>query len=122
MSEQNLERVIKQIDALTPDNLAKLRRIVDEKLQAVAQGSQSPFIPRLVGQSANAPKDRSREQAWLEQHRDEYADQWVALDADRLLGHGASLKEAAAAAQQAGVSDALIVRVESRDTLPYVGV
>ncbi len=122
MSEQNLERVIKQIDALSPDNLAKLRRILDEKLQEVEQASQSPFVPRLVGHSANAPKDRSREQAWLEQHRDEYADQWVALDADRLLGHGASLKEVAAAAQQAGVSDALIVRVEPRDALPYVGV
>jgi len=122
MSEPNLERVIEQIVALSPDNLAKLRRLLDEKLQEVEQASQSPFVPRIVGQSSNAPKDRSREQAWLEQHRDQYADQWVALDTDRLLGHGVSLKEVAAAAKQAGVSDALIVRVEPRDALPYVGV
>ena len=122
MSEPNLERVIEQIVALSPDNLAKLRRLLDEKLQEVEQASQSPFVPRIVGQSSNVPKDRSREQAWLEQHRDQYADQWVALDTDRLLGHGVSLKEVAAAAKQAGVSDALIVRVEPRDALPYVGV
>ena len=32
--------------------------------------------------------DRSREMAWLVQHEQEYAGQWVLLCGDRLIAHG----------------------------------
>jgi inactivated superfamily I helicase len=79
------------------------------------------FTPRIISNAA-PPKDRSREHAWLAAHRSEYADQWVALDGDRLLGHGLSLKEVADAAHAAGVKDGLIARVEPSGAPPYVGV
>lgn len=31
--------------------------------------------------------DRSREMAWLAEHEEEYAGQWVFLDGDRLVAH-----------------------------------
>ena len=77
--------------------------------------------PRIVGKASPA-KDRSREQAWLAEHRDRYAGQWVALDGDRLLGHGTNLRQVAEAAHQAGVKDPLIARAEAFGAPPYVGI
>lgn len=65
--------------------------------------------------------DRTREMQWLEEHRDEYAGQWVALDGDRLLSHGPQAREVFAAARRAGVERPLVVQVESRDALPFGG-
>jgi uncharacterized protein DUF5678 len=33
--------------------------------------------------------DRSRELAWLAEHERNYAGQWVVLEGERLIGHGA---------------------------------
>jgi hypothetical protein len=33
--------------------------------------------------------DRSREMNWIATHRQEYSGEWVALDGDRLIAHGA---------------------------------
>lgn len=59
--------------------------------------------------------------SWLTEHRDKYAGQWVALDGDRLLGHGYNLKEVIDAAEKAGVKDALLIDVEPSNQLPYMG-
>jgi|SRR5262245_35769438 len=81
---------------------------------------QLPIKPRIV--ATNLPiKDRSKENAWLALHRDEYAGQWVALDGDRLLGHGKRFKEVAKAADDAGVPDALIFIVEGSQSPPFAG-
>lgn len=75
---------------------------------------------RIVG--INVPmKDRSRENNWLQQHRSEYGGEWLALDGDRLLSHGPNLKEVAEEAKRQGVNDALYVRAESPDELPWAG-
>lgn len=99
-----------------------VRTILEEKLNAGKTGSADdpPFKPRILAR--NLPvKDRSREHKWIEQHRDEYDGQWVALDGGRLLAHDLDLKEVAGKARELGVEDALMVRVEGSNTLPYVG-
>jgi hypothetical protein len=79
-----------------------------------------PIKPRII--ATNLPiKDRSKENAWLAQHRDEYAGQWVALDGDRLLGHSKRFKDVAKAADDAGIPDALIFIVEGSQDLPFAG-
>ncbi len=99
-----------------------VRTVLEEKLNAgkTASADEPPFKPRILAR--NLPvKDRSREHKWIKQHRDEYANQWVALDGDRLLAHGSDLKEVARKAREIGVEDALMVRVEGSQRLPYVG-
>jgi len=66
-------------------------------------------------------KDNNKEMKWLREHRAEYANQWVALDEDRLIKAGRSAKEVHAAANAAGVPHALIVLVEPPDTPPFAG-
>jgi hypothetical protein len=121
MPETTVEKVLAEIQSLSLAQLEELRRALDERLQILNQPSQLSFTPKIVGKAA-LPKDRSKEHEWLRQHRDQYAGQWVALDGNRLLGHGSNLKEVAEFARQAGVKDALMVRAESSDALPYIGM
>jgi hypothetical protein len=66
-------------------------------------------------------KDNNKVMKWLREHRAEYANQWVALDEDRLIKAGRSAKEVYAAANAAGLPHALIVLVEPPDTPPFAG-
>jgi len=45
-------------------------------------------------------KDRSREYQWLQEHAREYADQWVALEGEQLVEHGANGAEVLIAAKE----------------------
>ena len=79
MSSATLERILDEVKRLTPEERHQLRKALErEAVSAVAPTS------------ASAGNDRwEREQRWLEEHRDEYLGQWVALEGDRLLASGA---------------------------------
>ena len=130
MSQVVLENVLPQIDALDVKELRRLQRIIDAKLHAAEKerpvfretsGFPPGFVPRIIGESPRSLKDRSREDEWVAQHRDEYANQWVALDGDRLLSHGPRLKEVIEAAKAAGVNDALLLHLEPSDAPLFAG-
>jgi len=57
----------------------------------------------------------------LEEHRNKYSNQWVALDGDTLLVAGWEAKEVFDGARRSGVSRPLIVRVEPADGPPFEG-
>ncbi|MCI0666143.1 MAG: DUF5678 domain-containing protein [Acidobacteria bacterium] len=125
MLDTAVEKVIAEIERLSSEQqkevLEHLEKKVNGKLSSGApitpepsDAARLPIKPRIV--ATNFPiKDRSKEKAWLAQHRDKYAGQWVALDGDRLLGHGNRFKDVAKAADDAGVPDALIFIVEATD-------
>ena len=116
MSEHTLEEVLARIDALSPQDRRQLGRTLKED-------SSKPATTAPVHKATRGlpVKDMIREAAWLEQHREEYAGQWVALDGERLVAASTNAKDVLAAAKAAGIADALIVRVESRDALPFAG-
>jgi Family of unknown function (DUF5678) len=78
MSSATLERILDEVKRLTPEERHQLRKALErEAVQA--------FAPP----SADAENDRwEREQRWLDEHRDEYVGQWVALEGDHLLASG----------------------------------
>lgn len=120
--EVYIQRVLESVVAEPPTDPRERLLLFEELQRSHAQTNTGlRFTPRIVGETAPA-KDRSKEQAWLTAHRGDYAGEWVALDGDRLLGHGSNLKEVAEAARDAGVKDALIARVESSHALPYIGI
>ena len=80
-----------------------------------------PMTPRFVRRTGSS-KDRAQEFAWVAQHRDEYAGQWVALKGEQLIAHHIELKVVRRAAAEAGMADdAILLFIESSDALPLVG-
>lgn len=78
-----------------------------------------PFTPRIIGVGAPV-RDRSREYDWLAQHRDEYANQWVALDGANLVSHGTDFKLVIDEARRRGIPDALMIFVEPSTAPPFL--
>lgn len=66
-------------------------------------------------------KDRSREDAWLKQHRHEYPGEWLALDGDRLVSHSRILREVTEETKKQCIHSPYFVRVDSPDDLPWAG-
>ncbi|MGH9937988.1 MAG: DUF5678 domain-containing protein, partial [Blastocatellia bacterium] len=56
------------------------------RAEPVVPMPELPITPKIIG--TYTPKDHTKEHEWLQLHRDEYAGQWVALDGERLVGHG----------------------------------
>jgi len=66
--------------------------------------------------------DRTREFAWIEEHKLEYAGQWVALDGDHLVAASPDRLDISAAIKAASTRRPLIHRISSPDDLPYIGI
>lgn len=110
MSSATLERILDEVKRLTPEERRELREALDRE---AARAAAPPPV---------WTDDRwEREQRWLEEHRDEYQGQWVALEGDRLLAHGTDARAVYVAAREAGVRAPLVTRVEGRDELPFAG-
>ena len=65
--------------------------------------------------------DCSGELRWLDQHRQEYVGQWVALQGDRLLAHGMSARDVYDEARGQGVDVPSVLRIELPDEWPFGG-
>ena len=79
--------------------------------------------PREAPQAISAVEsiDCTTEIAWLAEHREEYAGQWVALEGDRLIAAGFNASEVYESARNSGVELPLVVQVEHPDALPFGG-
>jgi hypothetical protein len=105
MSSAIVERILEEVKRLTPEEQRELR-------EALARETSAP------------QKDydtHERERAWIERHRDEYLDEWVALEGDRLLAHGTDAREVYLEARSAGVRAPYVERVKPNDGLPFGG-
>jgi len=106
MQDTSVEKVVAEFEQLSPEQQKEfLRRIetgrADNELaeQIIpANGVEThirkdrlPIAPRVIGVGAPV-RDRSLEYEWLERHRDEYVNQWIALDGAHLVSHGADFK------------------------------
>lgn len=60
-----------------------------------------------------------RAMKWLEENREEFDGQWVALDGDTLLAHGTDGKKVHAHAQAKGVQTPLMHRVSVKETQTF---
>ena len=114
MQEDGNRVVISEIGAIIPRAMfGREDLIVDELRQAGVFSPQSEEKPVKASFRGEMP-NRSRELKWIKEHRKEYADQWVALDGDRLISHGINSKEVIAAARQSGVESPFIVKLETK--------
>lgn len=108
MASADVERIIEEARRLPPDEKRRLREALDREEQSQA---------RPNGRSV----ELSRELRWIEEHRAEYAGQWVAVRGDQLLASGPDGRRVYEAARAAGDERPFVTRVEPVGELPFAG-
>ena len=98
--------------------LEKVRRLPPAKQEEVlrfADGLQGDATSRMVPSC-----DRTSEARWIDENRAAYADQWVAVEGDRLIAAGIDPLKVFAAAKAEGIGTPFVVHVLPEDLLPFV--
>ncbi len=115
ISSANVSSILQQIAALSAAERAELRaRWEQPSANGMREGDSSiEATPASPGQKDEAAFD------WINTHGSDYPGEWLALDGDRLLAHGANLMEVAAA-RAAGVQFPLLHLVEPPREYPYI--
>jgi hypothetical protein len=117
MSGEQLTALKEQLAALSPQEKLELAKFLQEHAAADLSGSA-----RAADTDHDAAAQKQAQHlAWLKAHREEYAGLYVALDGDRLVGSGASMREAREQALQAGSEHPFITHVSSANDAPFGG-
>lgn len=116
MSQSSFEQVLKEVQALPPEDMARLREI----LNAPAGEMEQPNGTIHADVRAVNLRDFTADRQWLADHRDEYAGQWVALKGGQLISHSKDHLAVHREAKAAGHQDALLVLVEASDAPPFI--
>jgi hypothetical protein len=120
MQENGNRVIINENGAFIPRNL------FGQSARILSELQQGGVLPKRDAEPKTRikrvePIDLSREIQWLKEHRQEYIGQWVALDGDRLISHGATAREAYAAAREAGVKSPLVEYISPIEDMPFGG-
>ncbi len=116
--------VISEFGVFVPRGIFGTNVDIHHQPGRMSDGSVSVLVygVRRQRQLSRPPRlDCRAEQLWLEQHRAEFAGEWVALEGGRLLGHGADARTVYQTALSLGVAAPLLVKVELSDELPFGG-
>lgn len=100
--QTNIEQVVTMIRALPLEDLDKLGEVINEERQA-KRGKDERLRKEL--------EDYAKAKKWIEEHREEYLNQWVCLEGDRLIAHGTDGREVYRTAQEAGIEIPFMKRV-----------
>jgi hypothetical protein len=130
MAETDAHIIVQEHGVLIPNEL------FGQDAQVIEELKQAGVLTETQNGFAQPSKDRggefklmrrvplidlSRELRWLKAHGHKYIGQWVALDGDRLLGHGTNAREVAEAARAAGVAIPFITQVDPPEEFPFGG-
>lgn len=95
--------------------MATLEDILDEarKLPANEQRRLREALEELASNGKERPllQTHERERVWIEAHRDEFLDQWVALDGDDLIAHGADARTVYEQARAKGSTSPYLIHI-----------
>lgn len=95
----------KYVGTLLPNEQLRLVEIIVNRLgDKIGQDPKSSPLNNL--------SDWEKSQKWLEEHQEEYANQWVALMGDKLLASGKEAKDVYQSAVKQGVNSPFLARVE----------
>ena len=120
------ESVLHLIAQMPPTEKSKLKKLMEQRgtMQSPAEtanGTTPKPAQQLDKRMPPKPMpDGTCTRQWLAQHRREYADQWVALDGDRLIAAGKDHDAVWAAAEADGAHLPLITFIEDPDNLTTI--
>ena len=83
-----------------------------ERLDAVASAREAKLRQEL--------DEYRRAKQWIAEHRAEYLNQWVVLEGDRLISHGANAKQVYDDAKDAGIQIPFVVQI-IEEPAHYIG-
>ncbi len=107
-----IENAIEIIRQLPPPDREKVREWI-ERENTKESDNADEFYKR---------QERfQRSMKWIQENREKFDGQWVALDGDTLLAHGTDGKKVHAEAQAKGVKTPLMHRVSIKETQPFGG-
>ena len=120
MSNEQLIALKEQLASLTPQEKLELARFLTEQAESTPF-RKTPDTDASRRVDNNAALKRVQHLEWLKAHREEYAGKYVALDGDRLVGSGVTIREAHEQARQGGFENAFLVHVSSINEAPFGG-
>ena len=97
------------------DTVRRLPPAKQEEVLRFADGLERSATARMV-----LSHDRTKEIQWIDDNRAAYADQWVAVEGDRLIAAGIDPLNVFAAAKAEGIRVPFVVHVLPGDPLPFV--
>jgi hypothetical protein len=114
MAQITAELLLAEIAALPAEERERLNTLLNRRFPA-ASTPQSKFIPPFDTQ------DSTPSLRWIEEHRAEFAGQYVALEGDRLVAHGTDPKEIIAAVRASGLNGLFFTLIPLADAPPFAG-
>src|SRR5262245_29696549 len=117
MSQITAETLFHQITSLPPiSEKVNLRSLLDDQLKNPEDETNRVKLVKPIPVTDPEPSMR-----WMKEHSHEYGGQWVALDGDRLIAHGANADEVFAIADADGAYLPLVTYIPPADAAPFVG-
>jgi len=113
-----LEQVIQTADTLPLEDRRRLLRHLQQGLQEPESfGAADPSRAEKLRREL---EEYRRANQWIAAHRAEYLGQWVALEGDRLISHGADAKQVHDDARAEGIQTPFVVHIAEEPT-HYIG-
>ncbi|MGE0882130.1 MAG: DUF5678 domain-containing protein [Blastocatellales bacterium] len=116
MSQATAEMILAEIAALPADEREKLRTLLNQQPTAGQDQEQASAFIRSFDE-----RDPALSLRWVEEHGEEFAGQYVALDGDRLVAHGTDPKEIIATVRASGLNGLFFTLVPPADAPPFAG-
>ncbi len=120
MSQTAVESIYEQAITLPPEEKRRLGALlINGRGSAEPAESGKPFSDQVFSEST---RKQLESMGWIAQHADQYANQWVALDGDRLVAHGTDFKEVLKLAGADAAPEPLLHFCEPTPERPFVRV
>ncbi|MGH9831057.1 MAG: DUF5678 domain-containing protein [Blastocatellia bacterium] len=117
MSGEQLTALKEQLAGLTAQEKLELAKFLeDEVARDLSHGAL-----KLDSDKYTAARKQVQHIGWLKAHREEYAGRYVALDGDRLVGNGATIREAHDEARRQGIEHPFLTHISSANDAPFGG-
>ena len=87
--------------------------VLDEALQLLQRRSSPPVVRRVADDV-----DKSREYAWVARPDLLYVNEWIVLEGDKVVAHGADAKSVYSDARARGISSPFMHFVNEPDPVP----
>jgi len=107
----SFDQIIKSIEQLPASDQERIRRWLVE--HETSNGGEN-------GSPANTNRS-TKSLRWLQENREKYVGQWVALDGDRLIASGRTAKDVYSKAKAEGVEIPFVELVTERESEPFTG-